>query len=334
MNARLIMLLKVTSSVALIILLFFRVDPQNVWDALRHTDLSLLLIGMLFYLGAIASNAVKWGVLLRAQGVQAPLGSLVRHTFVGVFFNNFLPFIGADMIRGYGMVREVSNTADVAVSVVVDRLVGLLVFATAGTLSAVVAVRFVGIDEPALVVVEQMGLLLTGGLLLAFLLLLSGRLRRLVERVVARVPGLAPLEPIVTKLSAAVGSYRSRPGALLTAYGVGLTTILLANIVNWLLFVSIGSTVPMLLLFVFIFNPIIGLTMALPISISGLGVNQHIFPFLYGLVGVAENPAIAASLLLQLTIALTSLPGGLIWAAGRTQVAERSVPPAPQPSDR
>ncbi len=324
MSPRVMLLLKIGVSVALIALLFYRVDGGAVWAALRATRLPLLLMAMTLYVGAIASNALKWGVLLRAQGTRAPWSSLLRHTFVGVFFNNFLPFVGADMIRGYGLVREMSNTAGVAVSVVVDRLVGLLVFASAGTLSALFAVRVQGLREPALLVVEQVGLLLTLGLLVGFALLLSGRLRRLVERVVARVPRLAPIVPLVANLSAAVGAYRSQPGALLLAYAVGLSTVFLSNVVNWFLFEAIGAKVAPL--YVAIFNPIIGLTMALPISISGLGVNQHIFPALYGLVGTDAGAAVAASLLLQLTIALTSLPGGLVWAAGRSRLAIEDQP--------
>ncbi|MGH2543767.1 MAG: lysylphosphatidylglycerol synthase transmembrane domain-containing protein [Ardenticatenaceae bacterium] len=320
MNARLMTLLKAGISILLILLLFLRVDAGEVWRALRETSLSLLILAMLLYVGAIATNAIKWGVLLHAQGIRAPLSSLLRHTFVGVFFSNFLPFVGADMIRGYGLVREMSNPADVAISVIVDRIVGLLAFTSAGTLAAAVAVRVQGLNDPALLFIERAGILMTTGLALGFLLTLSGRLRRMVERLVARVPRLAPLVPLVAKLSAAVGAYRSRPAALALAYGVGLTTILLSNVVNLLLFESIGTFVQPFA--VFVFNPIIGLTMALPISISGIGVNQHIFPALYGLVAVRENAAVAASLLLQLTIAVTSLPGGFIWAAGRSHIPQ------------
>lgn len=324
MKERLFALLKLLIGLALLALLAYRVDLGTVWGLLRASHLGLLLVAMGLYLAAIASNALKWGVLLRAQGVRVPFGSLLRHTFVGVFFNNFMPFVGADVIRGYGLVQETSSAADVAVSVLVDRLVGLLAFASAGTFAALLAVRL-GIDEPALWIVAQLGLALTFGLIVGFLLLLSGRLRRLVEHGVGRLPLLRPLLPLVGRLSGAVGAYRARPGALLLAYLVGLSTILLSNGVNWLLFSALGQPIPWL--YVFIFNPIIGMSMALPLSISGLGVNQHIFPSLYGLVGVAPGPAVAASLLLQLTIIITSIPGGLLWLLHRSS----TPPPLPVP---
>ncbi len=328
-KGRLLTLLKVLVSVLLIVILFQRVDFGEVWATLSGANLGLVSLAMLIYGGAVASNAVKWGVLLRAQGVHAPLSSLLRHTFVGVFFNNFLPFLGGDVVRGYGLVRETANTASVAISVLVDRIVGLLVFASAGTLAALLAVQVSDANDAALVALAQAGLVVTVGLGVAFALMLSGRMRRLAERVVGFIPLLRPILPLVVKLSTAVGAYRRQPRALFVAYCVGMATIGLSNVVNWLLFEAIRTDVS--LLHVSIFNPIVGLTMALPISIAGLGVNQSVYPWLYGLVGVAAAPAVAASLLMQLTIAITSIPGGLLWAAGR----QRATPIAPtaQPSD-
>jgi hypothetical protein len=226
-------------------------------------------------------------------------------------------------------VRETANTANVAISVLVDRIVGLLVFASAGTLAALLAVQVSDANDAALVALAQAGLVVTVGLGVAFALMLSGRMRRLAERVVGFIPLLRPILPLVVKLSTAVGAYRRQPRALFVAYCVGMATIGLSNVVNWLLFEAIRTDVS--LLHVSIFNPIVGLTMALPISIGGLGVNQSVYPWLYGLVDVAAAPAVAASLLMQLTIAVTSIPGGLLWAAGR----QRATPIAPtaQPSD-
>lgn len=325
MRSHLLTLLKVLVSVALIVILFQRVDVGEVWGALRGASLGLLVAAMVVYGGAVASNAVKWGVLLRALGVQVPLSSLLRHTFVGVFFNNFLPFVGGDVVRGYGMVRETANTADVAVSVVVDRIVGLLVFASAGTLAALLAVLVPGFDDNTLEGIARAGLVVTAGLGIAFALMLSGRMRRLAERVVGFIPLLRPVLPMVVKLSAAVGAYRRKPSALVAAYAVGFSTILLSNVANWLLFQAIRQNVEFL--HVSILNPIIGLIVSLPISIGGLGVNQSVFPLLYGLVGVDEAQAVAVSFLLQLTIVVTSLPGGVIWAAGR----QRGTPVTPTP---
>jgi uncharacterized protein (TIRG00374 family) len=342
MNSRLITLFKFFVSITLIALLLQRVNVYEVLGYLLAANLLLVTLAVLLYAGALATNAVKWAVLLRAQGAEVPLSTLLRHTFIGVFFNNFLPIIGADVVRGYGLAREVSGAANIAVSVLVDRLIGLLGFASAGTFAALYAVHWSPIaGTPAaapLVTVEWLGLAVSLTLLVGFLVMLSRRVRAGVAWLVARLPLVRPFVPLILKLSDAVGTYRTRPGALLLAYGVGLTTVLFSNIVNWLLFLAIEAKVEPLdsLIFVSIFNPIIGLITAIPISIGGLGVNQSVYPALYGLVGVKAAEAVAVSLLVHFAIILTSLPGGLMWGAGREQdpPTAAGLPSVPQPGEQ
>ncbi|HIQ04946.1 MAG TPA: hypothetical protein EYH31_04520, partial [Anaerolineae bacterium] len=82
---------------------------------------------------------------------------------------------------------------------------------------------------------------------------------------------------------------------------------------------SIGGGIP--LLFIFLFNPLIALVLLIPISIGGLGVNQNVYPFFFGLVGVPEGLALAVSILIQFIIIVSSLPGGVLWWRMRGQAA-------------
>jgi glycosyltransferase 2 family protein len=331
MKSQIATLLKVLLSAGLIVFLFSRVDAGEVGAALGRARADLFAVALLLYLGAIASNALKWQILLRAQGVAAPFRGVLRNTLVAVFFNNFMPFLGTDVVRGYSLARETAKPELVAISVVADRLIGLLVLVSVGAAAALFAVRVQGLDNPALLLVAQGGLIGTLALLAGICLLLSARMRHLLEAGLARLPLLRAAVPLVARLSTAVGAYRRQPGVLFSAYAVGLLTILLSNGVNWLLFSAIGQTVSFL--HVSVFNPILGLAMALPISIGGLGVNQSLIPWFYGLVGVEVAPAVAMSLLLQVLLLLISLPGGGLWAMQRGTPApmlpEAGVAPQP-----
>jgi uncharacterized protein (TIRG00374 family) len=66
------------------------------------------------------SNAgLKWYILLQAQGIQVPFRAVLGYTYVGFFFNNFLPAnVGGDVVRGYGLARYTEQGAEAAVSVV------------------------------------------------------------------------------------------------------------------------------------------------------------------------------------------------------------------------
>ena len=57
--------------------------------------------GPALYAGAVTCGGLKWHILLRAQGDRRPFLACCGYTFVGVFFNNFLPAnVGGDVMRG------------------------------------------------------------------------------------------------------------------------------------------------------------------------------------------------------------------------------------------
>jgi uncharacterized protein (TIRG00374 family) len=310
---RLITILKIVVSLGLIVYLFSQVDMAQVGAAMAAANYSYLILALVLYLGAITNGCLKWYILLRALGISVPFGSLLAYTFVGVFFNNFLPAnVGGDLMRGYSLARDTERAEEVAVSVFVDRIVGLVAFMSAALVTAIVAVYVTGrTDLQGIVLAAFVALGVIFGI---FVLLLSRRLRALMGRLF-RLPFLAPVAPIYERLSEAMAVYSHSYGALLLAFCVSLLTLLLSNFVNYLIFQAVGGGVP--LLYIFLFNPLIAFVLLVPISVGGLGVGQGAYVFFFGLVGVPEHLALSVSLIMQMIIYLTSLPGGVLWWKGR-----------------
>ena len=74
-----------------------------------------------------------------------PFGAVLRFIFVGFFFNNFLPAnVGGDVMRGFSLARYTDRGADAAVSVIVDRVIGLMAYMTTAALAAFIAVNVTG----------------------------------------------------------------------------------------------------------------------------------------------------------------------------------------------
>ena len=107
-----------------------------------HLGPWLLALGL--YFCAIGFQVVKWRYLLRTLNVQVPYSSLYRHNLVGLFFANLpLSMIGGDIARGWDLARQTEgHTASIAVSVLVDRLVGLAAYLVAAVLGLAFAVAF------------------------------------------------------------------------------------------------------------------------------------------------------------------------------------------------
>lgn len=314
MRDKLITALKIVVSLALVVWIFQRVRLAEVGAQLASANLWLFVAALALYLIAIATNALKWRVLLRAQGVEIPFGALLEFQFVGFFFNNFLPNIGGDVMRGYGLARYTERAADAAVSVIVDRIIGFLAYMSSAVVAATVAVNITGRGD--LQPVEWVALVALAGLAVGLSVLISRRLRAVISRLF-HWRWLVPLAPRWDRVSNAFNAYRFRADALVWAFGIGLLGIICTTLVNWCLSQSMGGL--MSLPAIFLFNPLIALVLMIPVSIGGLGVNQTAYPFFYGLAGVPRDHALAVSLLMQLVIILGSLPGGFFWLRKRRE---------------
>jgi uncharacterized protein (TIRG00374 family) len=290
-------------------------------DTIRNADWGTLLaevrlwpwlLALAVYFVAIGLNVFKWQYLLATLGVDVAYTGLFRHNLVGLFFANLpLSMVGGDIARGWDLARHTAGqTAPVAVSVLVDRLVGLAAFLVTAVLGLTYAV--VGLGRSDLTWLLTTVALILVGFALAFAVLMSQHLRRLVEKVFGWGP-LRPFLPIYQKLSDSVQVYRTHAGALLLAFGWGVATVAATCIVNYLAAVTVGADVP--LVWVFILTPLTPIALYIPSIASGLGVNQFVFITLYyNLTGlIPEAQAFAMSLVMQATIIVSSLPGAILW---------------------
>jgi uncharacterized protein (TIRG00374 family) len=325
---RLMTALKVIISLGLMAYLLYRflsdpVDREVLLNTLTTANYWYLTLALAFYVTAIMTNAIKWYILLRAQGAPVPLGALTNYTFVGFFFNNFLPAnVGGDVMRGFGVARYTERNADAAVSVVVDRIIGLMAFMFTAVVAAFVAVYMVSndlaqdiisTDEMLVQNLTQVEVMATLGMMIivgGFAVMLSHRLRTLIGRLFT-IKFLKPLAPLYHQISNAFGAYRYQYGALLLAFAVGVTTVLLTGLVDIAIVAGLHGSIPPL--YIFLFNPIIAVLLIVPISIGGLGTGSVLYVYFYGLVGVPETLAFALSLVKQAIVYLGSLPGGVLW---------------------
>lgn len=305
---------KVAVSVGLIAYIFTRPAIRYAdWDAiLSEFRLWPWLIALVVYFTAIGFNVLKWQHLLRTLDVDVPYPTLYRHQLVGLFFANLpLSMLGADIARGWDLARQTEgHNAEIAVSVLVDRLIGLAAYLVAAVLGLAVAVVVLGYAELSWLLATIAVVLLLFAT--AFAVLMSQRLRSLVERLFGWGP-LSRLLPTYQQLSDSVQVYRTHAGALFVAFGIGMATVAATCVVNYLAALTVGADVP--LVWVFILTPLTPFALYIPSIASGLGVNQLVFVALYhNLTGLlAQAPAVAMSLVMQVTIYMASLPGAVLW---------------------
>ena len=295
--------LKVVFSLGLLALLLRQVGVDRVVATLREAALPPLAAALALYLAGVVLRAYRWQGLLAALGMSASLSRLTSLYFVGTFFNNLLPTgVGGDVVRAYELAHDGPGAAIAASSVLVDRASGLLVLLAMAVGALAFGYRLV---TPALAAII-LGISL-GSFAGVWLLLQAGRWRRLWDRL-PWLRSLAEREGIRTFYHSF--SAYGRP-ALEQAFAISFAFNVLLIAVNILLAWSLGVRVSPWYFVLFV--PLISVSLMLPISLSGLGVREGAYLFLFAQAGVPDHLALALSLLFYAVNVVTGLVGGVLY---------------------
>lgn len=327
--------LKISVTVAIIAFLFARVDVNAMAQYLARADAGRLLLALVLYFLAISVSVFKWDILVRAQNLRAAFSDLLVYYFVGLFFGNLLPSnVGGDVVRAYGLMRASGRAEAAAVSVLADRLMGLVAFLGAATVMAFLATLTLARGseleqlEIATVVVATL-------FLFAAALLFSRRFSQRAKAVFA-LPFLRPLQPMARRAFDALQVYRQSYRALALNVALSACIVIITTLVWYSIARALGETVPVF--YFFLFNPLIAFVLLIPISFNGLGPKEATAVFFFGLVGMSNEAALAMSLIFHLIVVLTSLPGGVLWwrerALAPTSIQSSASDTAQHPHER
>ncbi|MEA2563102.1 MAG: glycosyltransferase 2 family protein [Acidobacteriota bacterium] len=313
-KARIMTVVRVAVSVALIVWILRKAPLGEVLDAFRSADFRFVLLALALSPLGYWSSVSRWRLLIRSQGGDAPFGFLVRSFLVGVFFNNLLPStIGGDAVRAYDTARSGVGRAAALAIVVVDRFIGLLalmLFAGVGLLLS----GHLTDRVPALYGWVAGGTAVMG--LIAALLFLPSR----------RAPDLlARLGPHFKKVSDAIFAFQGKGAVLAKAFGYSLVLQTLVVLNGWLLAKALHVPIP--LPYFFLIVPLAVFVMMIPVSINAIGVRESIWAFFFAAFGVASAKGVAVAWLDYGLVLLQALIGGGIYASSHRapEIAEEAV---------
>jgi len=321
-RSSLFLMAKVGVSTGLIAYLLSRVDLQALWRLISSANLWLLILALMLYLVAIAVGCMKWHLLLAPLNLKASFADLLAYTFVGLFFGNVLPSnVGGDLVRAYGLATASKCPEEAAISVLVDRLMGLVAFFASAVVMAALAMVLLGSSLEMETVVFWV-LVAFAALLGAMAILFS---RRVTRRGIFLfdLPFLQALRPTAVRIFHALQAYRTQYSVLLLAVTISLCIVIITSVVQWAIAQALRLDIPAL--YFFLFNPLIAFVLVVPISVNGIGLKEAAFVFFFGLVGVSQDAALSISLLFHAIIVLSSLPGGLFWLRRRSLMPEGQV---------
>ena len=128
-------LLRILFAAGLLGLLLAWVDWRDSAEILWEAQLSLVAAATVAVVTGMVLSTWKWLLLLRANQIPLRGTAALECYWIGNFFSNYLPTnVGGDVVR-YALLRHFGRPAQVAASLLVERLTGFLVLVALVTLA-------------------------------------------------------------------------------------------------------------------------------------------------------------------------------------------------------
>lgn len=292
MNPRARSALRVGGSAALIAAVLMLLPAGSLSAALMKASPSVLVFAATSFLVCHLVAAFKWRTLLSGS-VDLSMTSAVRAHFAGLVANlSPMGLIGGDIVRAGVAIRTSSRPAAIMVTSVIDRVV----------------------DTVALMLLASGGFLWIGGRSTAAGTVLAGSV------VVAGV-GVAAAAVVwwIVKRSgtARMSAIRDAFEVLIRRPGLVMRVLLMSVLVQGALlavnaYIGTSVGVECSLAAWFVAWPIAKLVAFLPVGVAGIGVREAALIALLGPLGGAAGPVMAAGLLWDAVLIVSSIGGWLM----------------------
>jgi uncharacterized membrane protein YbhN (UPF0104 family) len=299
--------LRAAVGVLIVVLLLARADVNALGHALAQARVGEVALAFLALLVGLVVNAFRWQLFLRPLGLALAAPALVRLTFVGTFFNAFLPTgFGGDAYKSFRL-RDRAGLAPPLATAVLDRLAGLAglsILGLAGCAWRLAAGRGDRVILAALI----LGIGVLAGSAVALWLAPKWSMTGHTSGVSSRL----------RMFGQAFATAGREPQAVRWGTVVGVASAILFVAVNALLALSLHIALPVAVFPAIVLIAL--LTTVVPLSINGLGFREAAYVWCLGTYGIGHDRALAFALLMLAVTLASSAVGGIVYAVAGGQV--------------
>lgn len=298
--------LRVIISVSLVgLLIFIRRDTLNQSiDVIRGARLPVIAAGTALFFSTVLILACRLKIILRAKKIRLRFAEAVRLTFIGFFFNNFLPTaVGGDVVKGYYLYKNTGGKLNSIVSILMDRFIGFLTLFLMAAISLIFSHRYV---QNKTLIFFTVGML---SLLVIILVVLFNRNAARGFRIFLPLAERLGIKENIEKSYNAINELRSSKGLLAQALPVSIAAQFIAFVNIFIITQALGSYISLKM--VFLFMPLVFIITLIP-SINGLGVREWALYYLFGPY-IGNKEALALGVVWLFMLFLVSVTGGIIY---------------------
>jgi len=279
-------LLKALVSSFFLYLVFSKISISNFVEEIRVINIKMLILAIILYLSTMLFSTIRWSYFVKTKKTFIELFELYM---IGTFFNLFMPgTVGGDVIKAYYLYKEENRKTEPLVSVFMERYMGLCALLTIASIGFIFGYEYVkGTNIPVLFSLT-LGLFVVGTLFVIYF----------------------PYEKFYSKLERVrltIRSYFTDIKTILVTYCISL---IVQGIGVWVVYIlGKGLSINLNLKYFLIFIPLITVISMVPVSLSGFGVREYSFFYLFGKFGVSEEKAVGLSLMWFFTMIITGIIG-------------------------
>ena len=299
--------LRVLISVGMVAFLVWsmRGSYHQIAGTLAKTSPIIFACAAFLFILNVSLFSMRLKLLLLGEGLRVAYGRVVQLSFIGFFFNNFMPTaVGGDIVKAYYVSRLTKEAAKSFISVFMDRFIGLFSFICIALLALPLAWKSIdGSLRKVVIVFAACGI----G---AFLVILNDAVAGVILKLLSKFK-LMNIGERISKIYRAVHEYKNKKKIILSTIGVSAVSQCIYFTTVYLLIRSLGINLPIGT--VFIVMPIVSATSMLP-SLGGLGLREGAIVVLLGPIIGTDN-AFSVSILLLATLLSISFIGAIIYAS-------------------
>lgn len=309
-SARISFILRAGVTLLLFFLLFREISWPSLLTLFAHIKYTELLIGLCLGTLGVGFSAFLWHRLVLAEKIEADLAGLTSLYLIGVAFSHFLPTnMGGDAVKAFYVGRDSGNMTGSASTVLMSRITGFI-----GML-LIALPTLIFLHEQFEHELIKRFLLLSIFFVVAIggIMVLAACLPRLPGRYLEGVWAKNRLVKKVLETGTSMSRSMARPRTMTEAILFGIL-FWITNCLNYYEYaIALNLHVPFT--FYLIAVPFVGIVGALPISISGFGVQENLVVYLFSTLHVSPTMALAVVLLMDLQRLFFGGLGGLLFFA-------------------
>lgn len=297
-------ILKILVASLLLWYILGQIDIIQIYSVIRDAD--PLILGSAFLLAIINQlviSNIKWSIVLNAYNASIPFKRLCDMYLTGMFFNMFLPgAYGGDLVRAYQVSRHTESAVEGVMSVIVERMTGLM------GLLLILLLSILLFDQPFMA--HGLKAWIISGIMLffsGFMLLFT---RNLMNRLLQLLPSGNKIEIKIKEIYESIYTLKNKRLVVSMTF-FSILFQFLVILTNYMIAISLDVNLPFTYFLLAI--PIASLISMIPVTLNGIGVRDMSYIALFSAAGVSKEAAFSIGLIAFLMGVAMSIYGGFIY---------------------